>query len=164
MDTHESIKDRLYPLTSKVRCRTTFCAWAAQWHPLIWSKMSTSSSDTAIPDFLDIQCVTIPVALTNVIEWICWPLQTAACLSGCGGRSSPPLPWSLELPASPLWQAGPGTGPSMTVSPTGSLSNKFSCYSWFFRRYYAHHTPMAVNYHKRDMQHSKPSIWQKYVR
>ena len=30
MDTHESIKDRLCALTSKVRCRTTFCAWAAQ--------------------------------------------------------------------------------------------------------------------------------------
>ena len=37
----KSIKDGLCALTSKVRCRTTFCAWAAQWHPLIWSKMST---------------------------------------------------------------------------------------------------------------------------
>ena len=33
-----------------------------------------------------------------------------------------------------------------------------------FRRYYAHHTPMAMNYHKRDMQHSRPSFWQTYVR
>ena len=33
-----------------------------------------------------------------------------------------------------------------------------------FRRYYAHHTPMAMAYHKRDMQHSKPSFWQTYVR
>merc|ERR1711963_532156 len=32
------------------------------------------------------------------------------------------------------------------------------------RRYYAHPTPMAMAYHKRDMQHSKPSFWQTYVR
>jgi len=32
------------------------------------------------------------------------------------------------------------------------------------KRYQMNHTPMAVAYHKRDMQLSKPSLWQKYIR
>ena len=55
--------------------------------------------------------------------------QSATCLSGCGGRLSPPSPSSLGLPASPHWQAGPGTGLSMMAFLTGCrlMSSLKSC-------------------------------------
>lgn len=32
------------------------------------------------------------------------------------------------------------------------------------RHYNVHYTPTAMNCHKKDMQYSKPSFWQTYVR
>ena len=69
MDNNESIKDRL--------CEVKPQKCVAAQHSVLGQPSDTlsydpkcphQSSDTAIPDFLNIQCVTIPVALTNVIE------------------------------------------------------------------------------------------------
>ena len=165
--------DQLCAPTSKVRCRAAFCDGQPSDTLSYDPKCPHSVSDTAIHEVLNIQCVRVPVALTNGNGLNCWLFQSVACFSGCGGRLSPPSPSSLGLPASPHWQAGPGTGLSMMASLTGCrlMSSLKSCKltrslmrRYSFRRYYAHHTPMAMSYHKRDMQHSKPSFWQTYVR
>ena len=156
--------DRLCALTSKVRCRAAFCDGQPSDTLSYDPKCPHSVSDTAIHDVLNIQCVRVPVALTNGIELKLLLFQSVACWSGCGGRLSPPSPSSPGLPASPHWQAGPGTGLSMMASLTGCKLTRSLIRRYSFRRYYAHHTPMAMAYHKRDMQHSKPSFWQTYVR